>query len=421
MLYGTAAFRETGMPGRHANAVQEVADRTGHAVLFRAVGQHSTRLLEEGYAAKGFRIDTKSCDWGPMRGFVCVDPRLSKVGGDAAKVVSNRAATREALLGLVRHDAVGGLGPDAHAPGATMPNWRSGCKPVVISAERYLELVEGGLEGAGGADRIIKGVSFDTSGRVAFPWALIPVAICMETRAFAEACGTPPTGGYGVFVDYTNSDHLFVQSMPDTVARIRVAGVRGAPAGRGFDAVMGLINPGFESYGYRACVTGDYDLFAVWAPLAKLDPFAARKGWDVRIVDRFKQLSPAAPTPHFHQHFQLGNITARLNMMKVLLNTAFIGNGGFTGGNLVHHSDEVGNPSPGLKKSLLESFPLLGFVPRVSWGRELTSPGVCVRNPPEFRELIDICRAGGIAPDVLPDWGIPPGPIGVPVAFRGRH
>ncbi len=108
-------------------------------------------------------------------------------------------------------------------------------------------------------------------------------------------------------------------------------------------------------------------------------------------------------------------------MMKVLLNTAFIGNGGFTGGNLVHHSDEVGNPSPGLKKSLLESFPLLGFVPRDSWGKWLLTPGVCVRNSPEFAKLIEICRMGGIVPDVLPDWGIPAGRIGVPSAFRGRH
>src|SRR5437879_2859031 len=109
MLSGGRAFEVTGMPKGHARAIQDVADRTGHAIMFRAVGTQSTKLLEEGYASKGFRIDTKSCDWGPMRGFVCADPYLSKVGGNAEKVLSNRTFTAEALEGRIRHDAVGGL------------------------------------------------------------------------------------------------------------------------------------------------------------------------------------------------------------------------------------------------------------------------------------------------------------------------
>jgi hypothetical protein len=412
MLYGTAAFRETGMPVRHANAVQEVADRTGHAILFRAVGKHATRLLEEGYAAKGFRIDTKSCDWGPMRGFVCVDPRLSKVGGDEAKVTNNRRYTLEALEGRVRHDAVGGLSAEeAHDPATRMPEWMAGCKPVVISADRYNELVNAGLAGARNSAGIVKGVSSDGSHRVFFPWALIPIARCLQVKTFADACGPAPEGAFGVFVDYSNPSHHFEQWAPDTVRPVKVLG---------YEAVLGLTNPGMEHYGYRACVTGDYDLFAVWAPIHRLDPFAARNKWDKRIVDRYKELSPRDATPHFHQHYKLGNITARLNMMKVLLNTAFIANGGFSGGNLVHHSDEVGNPSPDLKKSLVESFPILAFVPTESWrGGTWRSPGVCLRDATDFRNLVDICRTGGIVPDLMPEWGIEPTRgFGVPRGFR---
>src|SRR3954467_5618315 len=102
MIFGIGGFTLTGMPIMHRDSIQEVADRTGHAIMFRAVGKQSTRLLEEGYAAKGFRIDTKSCDWGPMRGFVCVDPRLSKVVGSAAKVADNLRYTTEALEGRIR-------------------------------------------------------------------------------------------------------------------------------------------------------------------------------------------------------------------------------------------------------------------------------------------------------------------------------
>ncbi|HEY4218673.1 MAG TPA: anthrax toxin-like adenylyl cyclase domain-containing protein [Gemmatimonadaceae bacterium] len=412
MLYGVAAFRETGMPVRHANAVQEVADRTGHAILFRAVGKHATRLLEEGYAAKGFRIDTKSCDWGPMRGFVCVDHRLSKVGGDPDKAGKNKTYTVDALYGRVRHDALGGLSDDlAHDPSATMPDWQAGCKPIVISADRYTELVNGGLAGASNSAGIVKGVSRDVTNRVALPWALIPIARCMQVRSFADACGPAPAGSFGVFVDYSNASFPFEQWVPDTVARVKVLG---------YDAVLGLINPGSESYGYRACVTGDYDLFAVWAPLHKLDPFAARNQWDKRVVDMVKEASPRLRTPHFHQHYKLGNITARLNMMKVLLNTAFIANGGFTGGNLVHHSDEVGNPSPDLKKTIVESFPILAFVPQASWrSGSMRSPGACLRDVTDFRNLANICRAGGIIPDIMPEWGVDAsGPIGVPSGFR---
>jgi len=384
------------MPGMHGDAIQEVCDRTGHAIIFRAVGTQSTLLLEEGYAAKGFRIDTKSCDWGPARGFVCVDPRLSKVGGDEKKAKDNKRYTTEALEGRIRMDAVGGL--DVEAMGgeeAVMPDWMAGCKPVVISAKRYLELIGSGLSGTTDAYRIIRGVSTDKTKRVRFPWALIPVDRCQRIPGFVAACGSLPTGGYGVFVDSTNKEVSFTQDLPHGLRAIKVFGE---------ESVLGLINPGTDQYGYRACVTGDYDLFAVWPPVQRLDPFAGRN-WDVRIVERYRQMNPESAKPHFQQHYRLGNITGRLNMIKVLLNTAFIGKGGFPGGNLVHHSDEVGNPSPGLKKTLIESFPLLAFVPRDGWKlAKLSTPGLCVKNTLDFASLVNLCQKARISPDIRPEW-----------------
>ena len=110
---------------------------------------------------------------------------------------------------------------------------------------------------------------------------------------------------------------------------------------------------------------------------------------------------------HEFQHFKLGNISPRLEMIKVLLNTALIGGGGFPGGNLVHHSDEVGNPSPGLRKSLQQSFPLLAFVPDHLWGGfrpPLTEPGVCIRNTLDFADFTRDCRNAGIVPDLREEW-----------------
>src|SRR3954470_3973489 len=211
MIFGTGGFTLTGMPIKHRDAIQDVADRTGHAIMFRAVGTQSTRLLEEGYAAKGFRIDTKSCDWGPARGFVCVDPRLSKVGGDGSKADANLNYTTEALEGRVRHDAIGGLdltGIDIDRD--FMPNWRAGFKPIVISANRFAELIRGGLTATWDGTGLIRGMSMDSTGAVRFPWVLIPIEMCMVIPQYAAAVGSrPPWNGLGLFVDHT-SDIEFV-------------------------------------------------------------------------------------------------------------------------------------------------------------------------------------------------------------------
>ena len=82
-----------GMPIEHAKAIGLVAQRKKCVIMFRATGPVCTALLEEGYDTKGYRIHSKSCDWGPMAGFVMLDPRLNKTG-DPKK---NRNPTREAL------------------------------------------------------------------------------------------------------------------------------------------------------------------------------------------------------------------------------------------------------------------------------------------------------------------------------------
>src|SRR5262249_7140386 len=46
----------------------------------RQLGRVCTGLVREGYDTKGFRMKSKSCDFGPMAGFICVDERLHKKG-----------------------------------------------------------------------------------------------------------------------------------------------------------------------------------------------------------------------------------------------------------------------------------------------------------------------------------------------------
>src|SRR5262245_52204859 len=83
MNRGLEACQLTGIPELHAEAFQEVADATRWVIASRAVGKYATGLILESYASKGFHNKAKSCNWGPMAGFVLIDPRFTKVGGSA--------------------------------------------------------------------------------------------------------------------------------------------------------------------------------------------------------------------------------------------------------------------------------------------------------------------------------------------------
>lgn len=352
MKYGTDAADEAGYPMIHVQRIQQVANQMDHVIMFRSVGRACKMLLEEGYATKGFRIDTKSSDWGPMSGFVCADPRLSKGGSGADVVKANSHATREAVSGSVRVDAVGDLPEDSTQVEALMKEWTGGAKPLVISARRFEWLTTNGGLGSPADDRGHKfGISEHKGQKL--PWRLIPARVCANVPGYTAACGPLPEGGYGIFVD--RGKLPFRQMLPGLASEV---GLKVS----GYEPLLGLINPGTSRYGYRACVTGDYDLFGVWPPKTTADLRVNRlQNPDARFVDKFK----GKEKQHHHQHYLLGNITPRINLIKVLLNTALQhgDSGKYTGGQMVHHSDEIGNPSPGLVKQLHECFPILAFTP----------------------------------------------------------
>jgi hypothetical protein len=93
-----AACAKTGFVVQHAAACEDVAQNANSIILFREPGMMAQTLIAEGYSMKGFRIDTKSCNWGPMAGFVCADPNLTK---DPAYAARNKVWTSEALSGHI--------------------------------------------------------------------------------------------------------------------------------------------------------------------------------------------------------------------------------------------------------------------------------------------------------------------------------
>ncbi|MCJ7825736.1 MAG: CyaA/EF/ExoY family adenylyl cyclase toxin [Anaerolineales bacterium] len=69
-----------GIPRDHAEAFLGAADYGNSVILTRTPGISCGGLLAEGYDGKCFHIKGKSCNWGPMAGFVCLDPLLNKNG-----------------------------------------------------------------------------------------------------------------------------------------------------------------------------------------------------------------------------------------------------------------------------------------------------------------------------------------------------
>ena len=67
-----------GIPLNHARIFQRVAKQKDVVISTRTPGPACGMLLRQGYDAKGFWVKSKSCDWGPMAGFVCLDPLFNK-------------------------------------------------------------------------------------------------------------------------------------------------------------------------------------------------------------------------------------------------------------------------------------------------------------------------------------------------------
>lgn len=75
-----AAQAATGFPEKIQAVFGEVCETEKTIILSRVPGKATFGLIEEEYAQKGYHIKAKSCDWGPMEGFVCKQPIFNKKG-----------------------------------------------------------------------------------------------------------------------------------------------------------------------------------------------------------------------------------------------------------------------------------------------------------------------------------------------------
>lgn len=391
----------TGFVPPHAMACVSVADQTDCVILFREPGRMARGLIEENYAMKGFRIDTKSCDWGPMAGFVCADPRLTK---DPKYHDKNVHWTKEALRGEIKKEWFGNVSD---------PEWKADVMPVVLSEHRIDWLVANGLIESGRDGNDLIGSSRAPKGDTTLAWRLVPVG--NATNHWTK--GAIGAKHYVLCIN-TRVPNPFRPSYPSGATPIRF---------RGHETILGLTNPGGASRGFKACVTADYDLLSIWpraegdrmggrfdlmnalAARANPQPGASRMMPGgvpaLNSVDMRLQLKQGGATLR-HEHHRFGDVSARVMHVKVLLNSAIMSKGEYGGGNAIHHNDEVGNMALA-KGSLAECLPVIAFFPPK---RNPEEPHIILDNTAlaettgDFKEIYNIARDRGFAPRVKEGW-----------------
>jgi Anthrax toxin LF subunit len=369
-----------GMPTTHKQAFLAVAALERCVIMVRATGPTCHGLLDEGYDTKGYRIHGKSCDWGPMAGFVMRDPRLNKYGN--VKAGFNREKHSEAI----DHDSEG-------------QGWKASTTPLKISQRRVDWLVRKGYIAVQpkGNDRLDGHATHPTG--INFYYSLIRETSDQDL--------------YGVYFDNTQIGKRWTQEKGSAIAKYH------PKYGSSYEPMLAMTNP--PGYGlhatenYKNAITGDYDLFAVWPfvdgpggydpnPYGNDHrPLGTVKGSVGPVeranVDRLEreftesgQGAAAQGAAFVHGRHgsgtKLGNITPRIYMVCQLINS-------IVGRHVLWHSDEAARP-------FLDDvdLPVLALTPRGNY--------VGIENIPDFKGFISFCDREGIKVTLSNAWAQDP-------------
>ncbi len=315
-----------GIPEAHSAVFARVAKETNCVISSRAVGIYATQLITQGYATKGYHVKAKSCDWGPMAGFVLADPALGKKGtggkargwqeGKVAEAINKYGAMSIPLyITDARRQAMAGL----------MLRASKGYAQETVN-DHIIKVTAAAKDGQRHVFLLIKVSQIQPASRAYGPeqsdWA-----VCYDaSNTLAAACPDPRKHTITL-----QSGHTYVQ-------------------------LCGLTNP--LGYGakapsnYKGVQTGDYDLWGVFpkdkffgeeeravvraATNGKKDGFWQRDvdGSDkfIRTFDEYSRQEG----PH------TGNLSLLIEEIAVRVNTGCMNEG--SGGWMVHHSDEAGRP-----------------------------------------------------------------------------
>jgi hypothetical protein len=365
-----------GFPQVHINAFKTVASRNHFVISSRELNPLCTDLVLEGYAAKGFHIKAKTCDWGPMAGFVPADYRFTKGSQDIAK-------QKQEISNAFGHHAL--------------------CVPLYISEARLTKLADHGVV------RIIKraGVTVELEAE--------PTGGSTLKFTLVKLMAAPPgTAGQMWSVNYAPG--VQAESAPGQPAVSHEM-----PVWPGLTPVLGMTNPGgVAALGAKAAVAGDYDLWCIFPhdsvggsgiadrlmPLratlvgrAAQNPggIVAQKAAAANLV--FQSGEQRNTMAQQKEDAHLGNISHAVLKVRTELNTACAA-AGYKGGNIVQHSDYGGNPFATI------DFPLIFFIPDPATQFRQTAVDVATDQGGLQRVLRELRRMGYIL-KLNPAWSVP--------------
>lgn len=278
---------EEGFPLKVSRAFQKTADELNCVIWSRVPGKACTTLIDEGYNLKPFYVHGKSCNWGPMAGFVCQLPALNK--GGASKMDYNLKEHKNSLKWLAEIKKREKNEPDKVAGSLFLP--------LVISDARKQELIDKDFlpnHKAIGND-VIVGIAQDSNETVAVEylmkkqaapsnlWNIYHRNIYIKQKDRYVNYLTKNRDSFSIdqddAADYEASirDSIRSEALPNqTQINAELAQLLGTLnlnplINNGltqFYAVNGIQSPYLayrdEANRYKNAVSGDYDLFAVW-------------------------------------------------------------------------------------------------------------------------------------------------------------
>jgi hypothetical protein len=382
-----------GIPRQHAEAFLDAADKNHCVILTRTPGIVCGGLLNEGYDGKCFHIKGKSCNWGPMAGFVCLDPLLNKNGIYGAlgnlenhyksltnSYEGNTAKVRQIKISQQRFDW---LVKEAYI----VPN----ASPDGVWYGEITQKHKDVPEFLGRHDTEIPYVLRKQPGEKL--WSLY----YNRAKLYKLYYPNIKTDWNDLLKHFKNmlmhakaksKDKKGLLWKPEHQRKFRLIHVEKTREHRGYEfrgeyynPVLGLVNPHPPYPGanaYKNAVTGDYDLFAVWphSDISNRD--------DLRMAG----MRPSIQDREIFagEHRDLGNISNRIYEIGQMVNSEIARRTNEkVKPNRVFHSDEAGRPCIGDL-----DLPAAAFVPSVIRERVWL-----IKDNREMDKFIELCHKNG--------------------------
>lgn len=385
------ASTEAGILRAHREAFLNVAYQMKAIIMVRAPGKFCTGLINDGYDSKSMLNHAKSCNWGPMAGFVLERPMFSKDG------LTQRGWQRQ-----------------EHALGEAVLNG-SGTTRLIITERRRKELVNKGVIAT---DPRASNNAIDAALEAVRPTSTSSVLRYQATCADPIADKKRPPEDDRLTKAQNIRFFLIALKQKDIDGTPLWAVYWWHPVHNDLRRVMAMVDPIWQTnaqnqlatldqysdttkvtYGrvaanmpeHKKACTGDYDLFAIW---------------------RFRKACPQPQQDvldytNFQWNDKTGLITPFYSKCIVWLNEALnqrrwgdpdegwdiakedksaYCNFDYKGGELLHHSAEVARPAAGVSNVDL---PVIAFLP---WNLGLDSRTVYFDDIADFQQVVDLAK-----------------------------